>query len=217
MQWIKNDHWVYISWYYELEYKLGKLSMSVKVLEIEAWWINAISVMWWTSWIWMPLSDKNKLYDTVIDAIMDWFRQAYTFYKPLAKEKDKFLEWIANLGIKCKQEPSTFFEEHFVLRNEEQAQAVLDAVAKITEQPTEETKSSKWIDFSKHIKEKEIQFYAGDTIKCIDTWWLNSLFLWKEYQVERVNTVQVWKNTYEQVVIWGSYYQAKYFTLVAHA
>lgn len=174
---------------------------------------------------------------TLEDAIIRELRRAYTYFSKKEKVKQKFLDKIIEFGKEAKANPQRFQTHHFRIKEpevdlpdesvndyptmewkeskltKEEKMALLDK--HFPEQPTEETKPTKWIDFSKHIKEKETQFYAGNTVKCIDTWWLNSLFLWKEYEVEWIHTAVVGKNSYQQIRVYGLLYSVKYFILVS--
>lgn len=212
MSLIKNKHWVYVSWYYFYEFKnkTPKCDFRISLADTPAWRVHSYWMSSSTQWMWGPLMDG--WWQSRQEAIICACRQLYKKFHSI-DENHKILKVIMQFVNDHKANPDDHFKAHFTLQvpEEETPQEV----------PVKETKKEskpKPADPVAKVNEtenKEQQFNVWDTVKCIDTWWLNSLFLWKQYTVEWIHTAVVGKNTYEQIRVYGLLYSTKYFILVS--
>ena len=213
---IKNDHWVYISWYYHWEFKnkTPKCDFRISLAETPAWRVYAYWMSSSTQWMWTPLMDG--WWQSRQEAILCALRQLYKKFADIGK-MDKVLKVIEMFANDHKSNPDDHFKAHFTLQvlEEETQEENIELPSKEIK-TKKETKSDTVVANANGNKteDKAQQFKVWDKVKCIDTWWLNSLFLWKEYEVEWIHTALVGKNNYEQIRVYGLLYSVKYFILV---
>lgn len=207
MSLIQNEHWVYVSGYYRYIWwpmKVRSKEIEVKYAEISPGkFLGSHDISWNTFWCGYPLIENStKIYSSAYEAVLWEFRIIWNYLKQNNVEQkvlDKVIKNVKEMQADHDEWIRLHFHIHYaIIKHSKVVEQAKKEPAKVNE-----------------TEDKGQQFNVWDTVKCIDTWWLNSLFLWKQYTVEWIHTAAVGKNTYEQIRVYGLLYSTKYFILVS--
>ena len=194
---IKNDYWVYTSWYYTFVYTKSPYYMEIKILMIwEQQWIHGLECNGPKNWMGSPLQDKGEIYPNAQAATLAALRRAYMFFKNIAKPN--FLEEVADLWIQCKQEWPKFFTKNFSLK------LLPPQGAEVTEEKVAPAKT-------KPVQPTESLAAVWDEVTCIKNNWLIQIVVGQTYKIEGIESIQIWKTKYNQYRINWMLFNSLYF------